>query len=301
MDKQVPMDKDFSGISIGEARRRLAQLLAAEGFETPGTDARLLVGAATGMSSIEIVAGDETLLPAECAAILGGYARRRLRHEPVSRILSQRHFFGRSFRITRSTLDPRPETETLVELALDLVRDEGWDARPLRILDIGTGSGCILATLLAELPIASGLGTDISAEALEVARDNARRLGVAERAEFSMARSLNGVPGNYDLVVSNPPYIESSAIAGLAADVRDFDPGTALDGGADGLCVYREIAREIGRVMPSGWAVFEVGAGQAADVTALLGAGGGLDTSLPVRLRRDLGGQTRCVAVSTQR
>ena len=226
--------------------------------------------------------------------------RRRALREPVSRILGRRDFYGRVFHVTAATLDPRPCSETLIEAALELAREEGWRGRPIRILDVGTGSGCLLLTLLAELPLATGLGTDISGEALAVAEENARRLGLAQRSRFAVANFLEGIEETFDLVVANPPYVASTDIAGLEPEVRDHDPLPALDGGPDGLDGYRAIAADIKRIVPTGWTLVEVGAGQAAAVAQLL-QGGGPDRPLPAaRMWRDLGGHVRAVAVKTQ-
>ncbi len=219
--------------------------------------------------------------------------------EPVSRILGRRAFFGREFSVGRATLDPRPCSETLIEAALALADQEGWRTRPIHILDAGTGSGCLLLTLLAEMELAHGVGTDISAGALAVAAENADRLGLSERAEFAEARYLGGTRGTFELVVSNPPYIPTRDIEGLEPEVRNHEPRTALDGGADGLDAYREIAAGLPRVVPRGWALFEVGAGQADAVVDILrrelGRHGG-----EVRQWTDLGGHRRCVAIQTQ-
>ena len=167
----------------------------------------------------------------------------------------------------------------------------------MRILDIGTGSGALLVTLLCELPLATGLGTDVSAQALAVAQDNARRHGVAERASLEQRDALAGVSGPFDLVVCNPPYIATAEIARLAPEVRGFDPREALDGGADGLDMYRRIIPGLARVISSGWIGFEVGAGQAQTVAdmlhhAVMGS--------RLRYRKDLGGHVRCVATEIQ-
>jgi release factor glutamine methyltransferase len=167
--------------------------------------------------------------------------------------------------------------------------------KPIRLLDIGTGSGCLLLTLLAELPSASGTGTDPSASALAVAATNARRIDVEKRAQWVQAEGLAGVEGPFDLAVANPPYIPGGEIAALPAAVRDFDPRLALDGGADGLAIYRQIIAAARRVVPAGWLIMEVGAGQADAVIELIrklpggAAVGGIDT------RMDLSGHTRCV------
>lgn len=284
--------------SVGEAVKGLAARFAAAGVPAPRTDARLLVAAAARLTRADLLAHPERELSADASARLHEFALRRERREPVSRILGTREFWGRPFRLSPATLDPRPDSETLIEAALALVDEAGWRDRAIRILDVGTGSGCLLVTLLAELPGATGLGTDVSADALATAAENARTRGVGERARFEVARSQAGQAGLFDLVVCNPPYIPTAEIEMLAPEVRDFDPRGALDGGADGLDIYRELAPELRRVAPGGLALFEVGAGQADKVAAILSACAGIVT--PLRLWRDLGGHDRCVAVRIQ-
>jgi len=289
------------GLTAREAMAAVARMLDAAGLEGALRDARLLLLEALSMSAVDLLRDPERRLTADEAARLSGFALRRLAREPVSRILGTRGFYGRTFHITPATLDPRPCTETLIEAVLDLADVEGWRDRPIRIVDIGTGSGALLVTLLAELPLATGVGTDISDDALAAARGNAERLGVTERATFLNRRTLDGLDGSFHFLVSNPPYIPTADIASLEPEVRDFDPSAALDGGADGLDLYRELAAGVRRIVPAGWALLEVGAGQADDVTGLLGAalsnsGGPPET----RLWTDLGQHTRCVAVRTQ-
>lgn len=280
--------------------QQLASDFRAAGLDSPEVDAKLLAGAAAGMTAHEMVLQPDKWLDDREIAGAEGFRQRRLAHEPVSRILGRRDFYGRTFEIGPATLDPRPDTETLIEAALEIATEAGWRGRPIRILDVGTGSGAILLTLLAELPLASGLATDISAGALEVAARNAERLGVAGRASFAMHRSLEGIEGPFDLVVSNPPYIPAGEIGGLEPEVREHDPRTALDGGADGLDVYRALGQGLVRVVPSGWLAVEVGAGQAAAVAEILGRAAGKCLKSG-RIRRDLGGHERCVAVETQK
>lgn len=282
-----------------EAQAAVARVLVAAGIEDGARDARLIVCGALPATAEELLRDTGRALSAEEAHRISEFAGRRAANEPVSRIFGFRGFYGREFRVTPATLDPRPCTETLVDAALEITRAEGSDAKPIRILDVGTGSGALLATLLAELSAATGVGTDISDDALAVAQENAERLGVAPRAQFLNRRSLDGVDGPFDLMVSNPPYIPSADIAGLAPDVRDYDPRGALDGGPDGLDIYRALAREVATVVPDGWTLFEVGAGQAEDVEDLLRSEirGAL---AEVRTWRDLGQHTRCVAVKTR-
>ncbi|HYD14918.1 MAG TPA: peptide chain release factor N(5)-glutamine methyltransferase [Hyphomicrobium sp.] len=289
----------LAGLETREAIALVMRELAAAGIDGPGRDARLLLLGALNITGTDLLRAPERRLSEDEAERLGGFIRRRIAREPVSRILGERGFYGRTFRVTPATLDPRPCTETVVEAALEIAEREGWRERPIRILDVGTGSGALLVTLLAELPLATGVGTDISDAALEAARENAERLGVGARAVFLNRRSLDGVEGPFDMLVSNPPYIPSGDIAGLEPEVREFDPAGALDGGADGLDIYRELAAGLPHLVPAGWALLEVGAGQAKDVESAFRAAGGAAVA-QVRTWMDLGQHERCVAVQTQ-
>lgn len=277
--------------TLDVARGETAGVLRDAGIETSALDARLLLCEATGLSHEALVARGHEAVPPDAAERLAGYVARRLDGEPVSRIKGLREFYGRDFLIDSHTLDPRPDTETIVGAALDLAAREGWGCGPLTLLDLGTGSGCILLTLLAELPRARGIGIDISDGALRVAGENARRLGLAARARFAAADWFNGLTGRYDLIVSNPPYIARGEIAGLAPEVA-HDPRSALDGGADGLDAYRAIAAKAADFLaPGGRLLVEIGAGQAEAVLGLFRASG-----LIVEgdgLRRDLAGRPR--------
>ena len=295
-DRNVP---PFAGLTARDAQGALGRVLGEAGIEHPLRDARLLVAAALGATAEDIIRDPARRFEPIEAERLSGFAARRLAREPVSRILGVRGFYGREFLVTPATLDPRPCTETVVEAALEVLAESGLRERPIRILDVGTGSGALVVTLLAELPLAVGVGTDVSDEALRAAHDNAVRLGVASRCSFVNRRSLERIAGPFDLLVSNPPYIPSGEIPGLAPEVHAYDPAGALDGGADGLAIYRALARDLVRVVPRGWALFEVGAGQAADVERLLRDGAG-DALADVRTWQDLGHHTRCVAVKTQ-
>lgn len=291
----------FAGLQAREAQASLGRLLDAAGIEEGMRDARLLLIAALGIAAEDLVRAPERRLTDAEGQRLSEFARRRLKHEPVSRILGTRGFYGRSFRITPATLDPRPCTETVIEAALEIIDREGWRETPIRILDVGTGSGALLVTLLAELPLATGVGTDISDGALAAARENAERLGVASRATFLKRRTLDDVDGSFHLLVSNPPYIPTGDIAALEPEVRDFDPSSALDGGADGLDLYRALGEGFGAVLvPGGWMLVEVGAGQAADVEAIFRRPAGVSAALDIRFWKDLGQHFRCVAARTQ-
>ena len=243
--------------------------LAAGGFETAGLDARLLFQAASGLRHEDIVAEPDLVVPPDVGARFSLLMERRCRFEPVSRILGTREFYGRSFRVTPDVLDPRADTETLIGAALGLAKGKG----SLRILDLGTGSGAIAVTLLAELTQATAVATDLSATALRVAKGNAEALSVAGRASFVQANWFEGISGRFDLIVSNPPYIPLIDIAGLAPDVREFDPPRALDGGPDGLEAYRRIAGGAEEhLAPEGHIILEIGAGQENAVNNLFKA-----------------------------
>jgi len=281
--------------TLGDAVRSAQKELAAAGVEDTGRDARLLVAAAAGVDTADIIARPERALSADEQDRLQSMLARRCAREPVSRILGLREFYGRPFALSPATLDPRPDSETLIEAALGIATREGWRKRPIRILDIGTGSGCLLLTLLAELPQATGVGTDIAAAALEVAALNASSLGLAARVSFMQADVLDGIDGPFDLVVSNPPYIPSGDVGGLSAEVSRYDPHGALDGGEDGLDFYRRIIAGLPRVR-AGWVIFEVGAGQAEDVALLLEQAFVKTRHAQLSRYADLGGHTRCVA-----
>jgi release factor glutamine methyltransferase len=213
--------------------------------------------------------------------------RRRELREPVSRILGEREFYGRVFRVTPATLDPRPDTETLVDAALALLPQGAC------LLDLGTGTGAIAVTLLAERPGATAVATDISPAALDVARENAERAGVVQRLSLLEGSWFEPVAGVFDMIVSNPPYIPAGQIEGLAPDVRNFDPGLALVGGDDGLDPYRAIAQgSASHLAAGGHLLVEIGAGQAMDVEAIFAAAGFVTAGR----HRDLGGHVRCLA-----
>jgi release factor glutamine methyltransferase len=290
--------------SLRELVREASRFLAQAGVEGPQRDARLLAAAAIGCSPGELIAHPDRAVDEAACRRLAELVRRRCAREPVSRILGSREFYGRSFALSPATLDPRPDSETLIEAALALVDAKGWRERPLRILDVGTGSGCLLLTLLAELPHATGVGTDIAQLALDLAAVNARNCdipgAIEQRCAFLRADALEGVEGPFDLLVCNPPYIRSGDIAGLEPEVRAFDPPAALDGGPDGLHIYHRIIPALTRVVPCGFAIFEVGAGQADAVTEMLRSSMDLSRQGAVGRHADLGDHTRCVSMEIQ-
>lgn len=286
-------ERDLAKLTVDAARRQLAHMFRSAEFDTPELDARLLVGAATGLDLTGLTIAAQRPLLGDEAERLAAVVQRRLGREPVARILGEKEFWGLRFALSADTLVPRADTETVVEAALELVRSGGEPPEAMRIADIGTGSGAILLALLHELPTASGVGTDISAGALQTASANAGRLGLAARATFVECDYCEKLEGPFDLIVSNPPYIARGDIDSLAREVRDYDPRRALDGGSDGLVAYRAMARDIAALLEQGGAfALEVGQGQADDVAELMQLAG-LHTIRPHR--RDLAGVSRVV------
>jgi release factor glutamine methyltransferase len=286
--------------TVGDALAHATSDLQRAGIDQPGNDARRLVAAVLALSAVQLISRPERRLSPQQLAHLERCIARRCNREPVSRILGAREFYGRRFAISPATLDPRPDSETLIEAALERVCREGWSAAPLRILDVGTGSGCLLLTLLCELPNAVGIGTDISDAALDIARSNAHRLGVEHRAQWMVRDALAGIGERFELLVSNPPYVRSGDIAGLEAEVRDFDPWSALDGGADGLDVVRRLIAGIPSIIPNGWIVLEMGHDQADAVAGLLGSRQSPPKLADIEFCQDVTGKRRCVAVRTR-
>jgi release factor glutamine methyltransferase len=279
--------------TVETARRRLAARFKSGAIDSPELDARMLVGAALGLDLTGMIAAATRPVTAAEAARLEDFAGRRLKGEPVARILGSREFWGLPLQLSAATLVPRPDTETVVALALQMLR-AGPGADRARIVDIGTGSGAILLALLSELPDAMGVGTDISAAALRTASANARNLGLARRAAFVACDYASALSGPFDLIVSNPPYIRSGEINDLASEVRDHDPLGALDGGSDGLDAYRAlIPQAVWLLAPGGGLALEVGHDQGADVEQLMAAAG---LTLRGPPRTDLAGIPRAVA-----
>jgi release factor glutamine methyltransferase len=254
-----------------DARSRLE----AAGVPGPVIDARVLVEAACGVTRADIVGDPHRELSAGQVERLDAYLERRIRREPVSHILGRKGFWNIMLGVTADVLTPRPETEVIVDHALRLFPE----GRPFRILDLGVGSGAILLAILAERPAARGLGIDVSEEALAVARDNAARLGLAERIALLRGDWSGGLAGSeFDLVVSNPPYIASPVIETLDPEVRDYEPRIALDGGPDGLEAYRQLAPEILRMLrPGGRFLVEIGYDQRAAAESLFRAAGAME------------------------
>jgi release factor glutamine methyltransferase len=263
--------------------------LKAAGVDSPSIDARLLLEAAADVTRTDVITDPYRELTPEQAARLEDYVERRSRREPVSRILGRKGFWTLMLKVSPDVLTPRPDTERLVDIALEAFAER----QAFSLLDLGVGSGALLLAILAERPAAKGLGVDISEAAIAVARDNAANLGLIDRASFLRSDWTAGLPdAGFDLVVSNPPYIRTAEIETLDPEVKTHEPMLALDGGPDGLDAYRRLAPEILRVLkPQGVFVVETGWDQAKDVLSLFQAAGGEG----LRIVRDLGDRERVV------
>ncbi len=279
----------------GEALSAAAARLAASGIDEPRREARLLLALALCRPREQLVlSSKDTIAPAN-AARFAALVERRARHEPYSRIAGRREFWSREFRLSADTLDPRPDSETLITAALAQIADR--DAA-IDVIDLGTGTGALLLALLTELPNARGLGVDRAPGAVETARRNAAALGLAAQARFAVGHWGDGLSARVDVILVNPPYIPTEQLAELAPEVRRYDPQGALDGGPDGLGAYRELAPELARLLRStGFAVCEIGTGQGAAVIELM-ARSGLET---VAMACDLAGIERCLVVRPAR
>jgi release factor glutamine methyltransferase len=257
--------------AVADARARFT----AAGLPDAAIEARLLIGGLMGLTSTQVFAGGDRVLTAAEAEVIADAVARRLKREPVHRILGERDFHGMTLRLSAETLEPRPDTEMLVETVLPHVRRIVAARGVARVLDLGTGTGAILLALLKECPAAQGVGSDVSEDALRTARDNAERLGLGDRFEAVRSDWFADIPGRFDIIVSNPPYIRADVIPALEPEVRDFDPPRALDGGPDGLDAYRAIAAGAGAALQAdGILGVEIGFDQKDSVTEIFIAAG---------------------------
>ncbi|MDM7945550.1 MAG: peptide chain release factor N(5)-glutamine methyltransferase [Oceanibaculum nanhaiense] len=284
--------------------RDAAVQLEAAGVEEARRDARLLLAEALGVEAHRLILEPQTNVPPAAADRFAGFVAARAARVPVSRILGRREFWGLTFRLSPATLDPRPDSETLVEAVLKAFPDR---MAPLRVLDFGTGTGCLLLAVLSEYPNATGLGIDKAEDAVATASTNADDLGLAARVEFRTGDWGQGLGGQglggqglggqgvgepFDIILSNPPYIEAAVVPALAPEVARHDPLLALAGGADGLDAYRRLLPDVARLLaPQGHAFLELGQGQAADVAALAQQCGLMQRAL----HADLAGIARCL------
>lgn len=285
-------------LTLGGVTRRLSRDFQQAGIAGAQLDARMLAVEACGLTPQDAILRPEAAFSPAQARRAADFAARRLAGEPVSRITGRREFWGLPFRISPDTLDPRPETELLVETVLNFVQTEGLAHAPIRILDLGTGSGCILGALLTELPQSYGVALDRSEAALGVAQDNLSRLGLLDRVSFLCGNWLSAIGGGaFEVIVCNPPYIAPEEIQQLEAGVRVYDPYLALNGGEEGLQAYRIIVPQaLAALRPRGLMVFEIGYRQGRAVLDLMKQSSAYLGFAGVRILTDLGGADRAVA-----
>jgi release factor glutamine methyltransferase len=276
--------------NLGSALRHLRDAFSKAGVETPELDARLLLEWATGADRLAVLTSPARMIDASQAARLQDAMTRRLAHEPVHRIIGRRGFYGLEFELSPETLEPRPDTECLVELVLRHLR--GREEEALSLLDLGTGTGIIAVSLLAHLPNARAMATDISPGALETCGHNAEVNGVLSRLTCVQSNWFDAVEGRFDMIVSNPPYIPTGIIGTLSSEVREFDPARALDGGADGLDAYRALADgAAAHLADNGFIALEIGHDQRASVSRIF-EDSGFEL---LEAAQDLGGNDRAL------
>jgi release factor glutamine methyltransferase len=276
-------------VTIGDLLKAASAELAAAALEDAPREARLLMIEATGLDRAAIFVHPERALDAATVTRFRELVARRVKREPMAHILGRREFWSLTFKVTADTLDPRADSETLVQAVLDRTPDR---SAPLRIVDFGTGTGCLLLALLHELPAATGLGVDISEGALSVARENAATLKLDSRAAFRHGNWDEGLDSGFEILISNPPYIPGGEIAALQPEVAHYEPRLALDGGTDGLCAYRRLAPAAVRLLAQGGvAAFEIGAGQSDSVVRIMEAAG----LRHIATANDLAGIQRCL------
>tara|TARA_R110002012_G_scaffold61093_2_gene160263 strand:+ start:490 stop:1356 length:867 start_codon:yes stop_codon:yes gene_type:complete len=276
--------------TVGDLLRDATRRLAAEGNDNPRLDARLLLAHAVGAEG-RLHGREDDPVSTEAQTAYAALLARRIGGEPVSRILGSREFWSLEFALSPATLDPRPDSETLIDTLLELRLDR---SRAYRILDLGTGTGCLLLAALSEFPNAQGVGVDIDAECIDVARENAEKLCLSPRARMIRSRWADDVTGPFDIVLSNPPYIPTPEIETLQPEVRLHDPMAALDGGPDGLSAYRNIAEFLHSLLTEdGLALLEFGEGQGPDIAGIMETSGLVADGF----RKDLAGIDRCILV----
>lgn len=289
-DWLVPRDKQGRADTLEAVLAGVAAALAEGGYDEPRRRARQLISGSLGISAAELLMYPQRRVGRAEIERLQGNVRRIMRREPLSRVLGWREFWGLKFALTADTLDPRPESETIVETVLARIGDS---ETPLELLDLGTGTGCLLLALLSELPTSSGIGVDLSQRAAATARRNADILGLSRRAQFVVGDWGGALARRFDVIVANPPYIPTGSLAELPPEVARYDPRRALDGGPDGLVAYRTIAAQIAALLEHcGLIVVEVGAAQAHLVAQMFEQCGLYVDAI----ERDLAGIERCVA-----
>ncbi|MDR3326127.1 MAG: peptide chain release factor N(5)-glutamine methyltransferase [Rhodospirillaceae bacterium] len=281
-------------MTLGKVLNDLTGLLLSAGIPSARLDARILISHVLGISTTTVFSHQERFVSIDEIKRIWQVSARRINHEPISHIICCREFWSLSFKVTKDTFDPNPDTETVVEAALSAIFDR---QASIRLLDFGTGTGCILLALLSELPQAFGLGIDISQATLCVARENAKSLGLQHRSEFMIGNWGKEIDMSFDVILSNPPYIPKSDIDNLENEVSIYTPKIALDGGNDGLVCYRSLIPDIARLLvPNGIVALEIGRGQSNEVSKLFQKYGLTFTTL----HYDLAGIDRCILVKDQ-
>jgi len=278
--------------SLADCINGATACLSQVGIESAAIDARLLIAHGLSLDRVALISQSQRIVTPDEAERLEKLIARRTQHESVARIIGSREFWSLNFALNEATLEPRPDSETVVQAVSGIVRK--WQ-KPLRLLDLGTGSGCLLLSLLHEIPHATGLGIDIAPRAIEQAQANARILQLQDRAQFQTGNWFMGLTEKFHVILSNPPYITRGDIEGLMPEVRNYDPPAALDGGADGLDAYRHIIPAAKAYLkPGGLIAFEIGIGQAGDVATLLSNAGYHD----IGSHDDLSGHQRCITAT---
>ncbi len=286
-------------LTLGAAVRTSRLELEAAGIDEAMSEARRLVLDALQLDAVALIRDPDMLLSAEQSDKVRSWLKRRIAGEPIARMRGWQEFYGRRFHLSEATLEPRQDTETIIEAVLTTVDGSHGRDYPWKILDVGSGTGCIAVTLLAELPSATATGTDISSQAIDMARQNAQNHGVAQRLTWAETDLAAGLPLSFDLIVSNPPYIKSGDIPELQTEVVAFDPKTALDGGCSGLRCYEELSVQLSSAGWSGHLFVEIAANDHGRVIEALAENGLQFDSEKVHLWQDLTGQVRCVAIET--
>ncbi len=273
------------GASIMEA----SEILQTAEVENPRREARLLACHFFDIDMAKVLGRPELEISEDQVVVFQQGVARRANREPMSHILGEKEFWGLPFKVNQHTLTPRPDSETLIEAVLEKIEDK---SAPLHILDLGTGTGCLLLSLLSEYPNAQGIGVDLSEAALAVAKENAQSLGLSERMKFVQGSWFEGITGKFDIIISNPPYIPRRDEGILEPEVAEYEPHMALFGGMDGLHCYRAITMEAGVFLnPNGLLILEIGVHQAEDVSGLVGESGFKE----IIVKKDLAGIERCV------
>lgn len=248
---------------LSELQKKITKILAEGGIETNSLDARIILKEIFNFDEKELILNSDLILSESKISKVQKIITRRLNFEPVSKIFGKRDFYNSTFSISDDVLDPRPETENIVEIANNFILEKGYES----FIDLGTGSGCIILSILKENKNLTAVGVDISIDAINIAKKNSKDMNLEKRSSFLVSNWLSSIYSSYDLIISNPPYIPSDEIITLSKTVKNFDPLISLDGGQDGLKCYKEIAQDINRVInKNGRVILEIGYNQAHDV-----------------------------------